>query len=297
MSGLKKEGLIANDRLTRHLAKFGYTLSTKTTALWSHATHNISFSLGVDDFGMKYVGKNNANHLIAALRELYTVSTNWKGILFCGLTLNWNCNAGWVDVSMMGYVAAALHKFQHPPPTKKQDAPHPWNRPIYGAHTQYATPDDDSPLLPSATINQAEHSFGTFMYYGLDVKPIMIVALGDLSSQQAKAIAKTYDKVIWFLNYATTHPEDIIWYHSIVMILHVHINAFYLSTPRVRSRTGGHYILTDPFNDTTTLPKPNGPVQSVSKIMENVMEYAAEAKIGAAYINGQEAIPILTTLQ
>ena len=125
MPGLKQAGLIANDRLTRHPAKFGYTSSTKTTALWSHATHNISFSLGVDDFGMKYVGKNNANHLIAALRELYTVSTDWKLTLFCGLTLNWNYTAGWVDVSMPGYVASALHKFQHPPPTKKQDAPHP----------------------------------------------------------------------------------------------------------------------------------------------------------------------------
>ena len=85
---------------------------------------------------------------------------------------------------MPGYFAAALHKFQHPPPTKKQDAPHPWNRPIYGAHTQYATPDYDSPLLPPATINQVEQIFGTFLYYGLAVDPTMLVALGDLSSQQ-----------------------------------------------------------------------------------------------------------------
>ena len=97
---------------------------------------------------------------------------------------------------MPGYVAAALHKFQHQPPTKKQDAPHPWNRPIYGAHTQYATPDDDSPLLPPATIIQVEQIFGTFLYYGLAVDPTMLVALSDLSSQQEKATAKTYDKVI-----------------------------------------------------------------------------------------------------
>ena len=101
---------------------------------------------------------------------------------------------------MPGYVAAALPKFQHPPPTKKQDAPHPCKRPIYGAHTQYATPDNDSPLRLPATINQVEQIVGTFMYYSLAVDPTILVVLGDLSSQQAKATAKTYDKVIWFLN-------------------------------------------------------------------------------------------------
>ena len=145
---------------------------------------------------------------------------------------------------MPGYVTATLHKFQHPPPTKKQDAPHPWNRPIYGAHTQYATPDDVSPLIPPTTTNQSEQIVGTFLYYGLAVDPTILVALSDLSSQQAKATAKMHDKVIWFLNYAATHPEATIWYHSIRIILHVHSDATYLSAPRERIRAGGHYILT-----------------------------------------------------
>ena len=208
MPGLKQAGLIANYRLTRHLSKFGYTLSTKTPALWRHSTCNISFSHVVDGFRVKYVGKNNSDHIISALREMYTVSTNWKGTIFYRLTLNWNYTAGWVDVSMPGYVTAAIHKFQHLPPTNKQDAPHPCNLPIYGAHTQYSTPDDDSPLLPPATINQVEQIFGTFLYYGLAVDPTMLVELGDLSSKQVKATAKTYDKVIWFLKYSATHPEN-----------------------------------------------------------------------------------------
>ena len=82
MPGLKQAGLITNERLTRHLAKFSYTPSTKPPALWRHATRNISFSLVVDDFGVKYVSKTNADHIIAALQELYTVSTDWKGTLF-----------------------------------------------------------------------------------------------------------------------------------------------------------------------------------------------------------------------
>ena len=110
----------------------------------------------------------------------------------------------------------------------------------------------------------------------------MLVALGGLSSQQAKATAKIYDKVILFLNYAATHPYAFIQYHDSGMILNVHSDASYLSAPRARSRVGGHYILTDSFNDATTLPKSNVPIHSVSKIMDNVMGSAAEAEIVAA---------------
>ena len=119
------------------------------------------------------------------------------------------------------------------------------------------------------------------------VDPTMLVALGDLSSQQVKATANTYDKFIWFLNYAVNHPEATIHYHSSGMILRVHSDASYLSALRARIRAGRHYILTDPFNKTTNLPKSNGPIHSISKIMDNVMGYAAESEIGAAYINGR----------
>ena len=46
----------------------------------------------------------------------------------------------------------------------------------------------------------------------------------------------------------------------------------------------------------TNRPRLNGPIQSISKITSNVMGLAAEAEIGAAYINGQEAVPIRTLL-
>ena len=45
-------------------------------------------------------------------------------------------------------------------------------------------------------------------------------------------------------------------------------------------------------NPPTTRPRLNGPIHSISRIMSNVMGSAAEAKIGAAYINVQEAVPI-----
>ena len=46
-------------------------------------------------------------------------------------------------------------------------------------------------------------------------------------------------------------------------------------------------------NPPTNLPRLNCPIHSISCIMSNVMSSAAEAEIGAAYINGQESVQIL----
>jgi hypothetical protein len=66
MPGLKQAGRIANDRLTIHLAKFGYRPVPVTPSLWTHDTCPVDFSLVVDDFGVKYVGKEHAMHLLTA---------------------------------------------------------------------------------------------------------------------------------------------------------------------------------------------------------------------------------------
>ena len=57
MPGLKQSGRIASDLLKTHLTQFGYAPVSCTPDLWKHATHDITFSLVVDDFGIKYVGK------------------------------------------------------------------------------------------------------------------------------------------------------------------------------------------------------------------------------------------------
>ena len=87
-------------RLRAHLTKFGFAPAPITLALWKHDTKSILFSLVVDDFGVKYIGKENADHLIQALQKLYTISINWTGSLFCGLTINWDYAAHTCYISM-----------------------------------------------------------------------------------------------------------------------------------------------------------------------------------------------------
>ena len=47
------------------------------------------FSLVVDDSGVKYIGKEHANHLIAALKQDYELDENWDGTKYCGILLDW----------------------------------------------------------------------------------------------------------------------------------------------------------------------------------------------------------------
>jgi hypothetical protein len=87
MYGLPQAGIIANDRLRAQLATWGYHACPNTPGLFTHDTRPISFCLVVDDFGVKYVGREHADHLLVCLHELYTVTTDWSGTKYCGLTL------------------------------------------------------------------------------------------------------------------------------------------------------------------------------------------------------------------
>jgi hypothetical protein len=137
MYGLPQAGILANELLQRRLAQDGYRPTSHTHGFLTHDTRPITFSLVVDDFGIKYVGQEHADHLKASIEKHYQISCDWTGSAYCGLQLDWDYKNRFVDLSMPGYIKAALHKFQHPPPTRPENSPHTWSLPVYGAKTQY----------------------------------------------------------------------------------------------------------------------------------------------------------------
>ena len=54
--------------LEKRPGKEGYIQSDKTPGFWLHKWRPISFTLIVDDFGVKYIGEEHANHLLAVLK-------------------------------------------------------------------------------------------------------------------------------------------------------------------------------------------------------------------------------------
>ena len=42
------------------------------------------------NFGVNYVGKEHADHLIGVLEGFYVVDKDWEGKKYCGIILDWD---------------------------------------------------------------------------------------------------------------------------------------------------------------------------------------------------------------
>lgn len=91
MYGLAAQsGFLAHQALIKHLQPFGYSPVRFTPGLWHHSSRPIWLSLVVDDFGIKFTHKSDAIHLLNALKLKYTLSTDWSGSAYCGISLKWS---------------------------------------------------------------------------------------------------------------------------------------------------------------------------------------------------------------
>jgi hypothetical protein len=79
MYGLPQAGILTNELLQRNLAKDGYRPIQHSHRLWTRDTRPISFSLAVDDFGVKHVGREHAEHLMACIKKNYNIHSDWHG--------------------------------------------------------------------------------------------------------------------------------------------------------------------------------------------------------------------------
>jgi hypothetical protein len=67
MYGLPQASVLANKILKKNLARHGYFEQHHTLGLWKHHSQPVWFNLCVDNFGIKYIGTENLQHLYDAL--------------------------------------------------------------------------------------------------------------------------------------------------------------------------------------------------------------------------------------
>lgn len=295
MYGLPQAGIIANKLLAKRLARHGYYQTRHTPGLWKHITRPIQFVLIVDDFLIEYTNKEDAQHLIAALKEDYEATADWEAKLYSGITFTWDYKNRTVDLSMPGYVETALKRFEHPTPNKPEYQPYKHNLPQYGKAVQYVDEPDTSRLLNKDEVTRVQQVVGTFLFYGRAVDPTTLVALSTIASQQASATENTMTAVNKLLNYMATNPDAITRYQASDMIQKIHSDASYLTETNARSRSGGHFYLgnKDPKPDVIN----QGGILDQTGIMKNVMSSAAEAEICAQFINEKEGTILRTVLE
>jgi hypothetical protein len=54
----------------------------------------------VDDLGIKYIGRENAEHLMTSIKKNYDISSDWTGSAYRGLKIDWDSANGTVDLSI-----------------------------------------------------------------------------------------------------------------------------------------------------------------------------------------------------
>eukprot|EP00804_Cyclotella_cryptica_P017162 CCRYP_003374-RA/>CCRYP_003374-RA protein AED:0.43 eAED:0.43 QI:0/0/0/1/0/0/2/0/194 len=116
-----------------------------------------------------------------------------------------------------------------------------------------------------------------------------------LARQQSHATKNTLKRCQHFLDYMATHPNARIRYYASDMVLNGHSNASYLSVKDAKSRAAGIFFL-------GSLPKNNQPIKLNSAIavlctiLKFVAASAAEAELGALFLNAKEAKIMRLTL-
>jgi hypothetical protein len=295
MYGLPQAGIIAQELLEKRLGEEGYSQSQLTPGLWKHNKRPIVFTLVVDDFAVKYINNDDAQHLINAITKNYVCAVDWSAERYCGINFKWDydSNERKVHCEMPDAVQKALLRFKHIAPSKPQHQPYPHVKPNYGAKAQYETQPDDSPKLDKAGTKFIQEVTGVFLFMARAINGRLLVALSALASQQASPTEETMRNCKQFLDCMATEPPMILTYRASDMVLAVHSDASYLSEPRSRSRIGGHFFM----SGHEELPSNNGAILNISAIYKNVLASAAEAEIAGLFTNVKAAIPIRQALE
>jgi hypothetical protein len=185
--------------------------------------------------------KNMQSTVRNVLLRSYELTTDWGGTVYYGMILKGDYKNRTCDISMPGYIANVLSKFQHENPKHPQDTPSRYVTHVYVSKTQYANRGETPPLIAKPCLN-IQKVAGSVFYNARAVYPSVLMPLNDFAAEHNKANMKTQATTDKLLYYLVTHPDATIRYHASDMILHIISDASYLSLSHARSRIGGLFF-------------------------------------------------------
>ena len=170
MFGLPQAGRIANDQLVAFLKPHGYTPCPLTHGLWRHHTRDIVFSLIVDNFGVRYTNRSDADHQLD-----YTNRT-------CGM-------------SMPGCIDRALQRFNMFLQQNPSTLPTRGNAPTLAPKPNSPALSPTPPLhLTLPTKNSILKVLGTLLFYARAIDFTMLTVIREFATEQTQATKTTMDK-------------------------------------------------------------------------------------------------------
>jgi hypothetical protein len=225
-----------------------------TPKLWYHVSCPISFTLVINDFGVKYVDKADVDHLIDSIKKMYTLTKDWTGALYCSVALNWDYKNRTVDISMPGYIKKKLQEYNHVQSKRIQTCPYTPAPKQFGTEARRPLPLDDSPLHDKKVIKRLQQTVGSILYNVQVVDMTVLMALSMIAINQTKATSKTMAKFTQLLDYLAYHADAKVCFHASNMVMNIHSNALHLSKRNVHSRTCWHFFM-------GWMPQDNAPIR------------------------------------
>jgi hypothetical protein len=146
--------------------------------------------LVVDNFGVKYVGREHAGHLKRVLEEhYYKVTADWNGERYVGIHMKWD------------YVKQQVHLYTCQTTSKR----HSFNSDINSTkdkinpsptHQFYMEPKTICQQTQSPPLNKQDKKFirqvfGQFLFLGRAVDSILLTPISAIASQSAEPTEET----------------------------------------------------------------------------------------------------------
>jgi hypothetical protein len=241
--GLPQAGILANKLLWERLAPHSYYECKITPSPWKHTTWPITFTLVVNDFGVKYEQQEDIDHLFAAIKTKYVLTKDWMGDLYCGIKFNWDYKIGPSKFWCPATLSSNYNDIGMPPPLAHNIAPFYPQPKQYGSTLQWPIKPDTYPPLSKDNSKQIKHIIGSILFYVRAVNLTVLMVLSTIANKQAKGTKSTMKKCKQLLDYLATHPNATVCFYTSDMILNVHSNASYLSETNAHSRACGHFFM------------------------------------------------------
>ena len=144
----------------------------------------------------KYVSKDDVDHIIDSIKLTYTLTEDWTGNLYYGITLKWYYVHRHVDISMPNYIKKKLQEYGHINPTRIHSCPyHPEPKNMGQKYRPSSLP-----TLPLALIRRVLNKSSSILYYTQAVDMMVLMGLSSIAVEQTKAIEKTMEQCIDLLN-------------------------------------------------------------------------------------------------
>ena len=176
------------------------------------------------------------------LKKHYKMEVDWKGELYCGITLKWDYAKGFVDISMPNYVQKKLVEYGHKKPLRPQNCPYAPPPVKYGKESNNLIPEEISPPATEKEKKYVQQVLGSFLFYARAIDMTILHSLSAIASEQSKPTQKTLERIKQLLDYMATHPDAIVRFYASDMVLNLHSDASYLSEGQGRSRAGGYFF-------------------------------------------------------